>query len=346
MVEVCVCFDDIEELTFVSAESHRLFFRKFVILFSLNLYHLYVKIPTDEDEIRDYMSEYAAAGFPDSIGSVDCVHVAWDKVPAFLRNVHKGKEGYPTRSYEVTVNHRRRILAATKGFFGSYNDKTIVRYDGFVTAIHEKELYADVEYILHDKDGNPIRMKGLYLLCDGGYHKWRCLVCLFKHADGDTARFNWSKMLESLRKDVECIFGILKGRFRILKTAIRFHDAETDDAIFLTCCILHNMLSERDDMTRAWETSVNYLDADGDHEIEDMPRVFYYAKERQNLKTDASLVGRHHNNRHTEDSGEVQQQEIGEACVEVESTHGELVSKLVEHFSYHWSHHDIHWMRK
>lgn len=32
--------------------------------------------------------------------------------------------------------------------------------------------------------------------------------------------------MESVRKDVECFFGILKGRFRILKMPIPFHKKE------------------------------------------------------------------------------------------------------------------------
>ena len=105
------------------------------------------------------------------------------------------------------------------------------------------------------------------------------------------------------------------------------------------------MLLERDDMTKAWESSVNYLDADGNHEIEDMPRVFYYARERQNLRADVSLVGRQYNGRHEDDSGS-RQVEFSEGAVEYESTHSELVGKLVDHFWYHWEKHDIHWLRK
>ena len=36
------------------------------------------------------------------------------------RASHKGKEGYPTLSYEVTVDHTKRIIAATKGFKGGF----------------------------------------------------------------------------------------------------------------------------------------------------------------------------------------------------------------------------------
>ena len=49
----------------------------------------------------------------------------WDSCPAEERATHKGKEGYCTLSYEVSVDHTKRIIAATKGFKGATNDKTV-----------------------------------------------------------------------------------------------------------------------------------------------------------------------------------------------------------------------------
>ena len=49
---------------------------------------------------------------------------------------------------------------------------------------------------------------------------------------------------ESIRKDVECSFGILKKRFQYLKTGITWHrKSDIDNAVF-SCVILHNMLHE------------------------------------------------------------------------------------------------------
>ena len=48
--------------------------------------------------------------------------------------------------------------------------------------------------------------------------------------------------MRAMFKDVECTFGIMKGRFRILKLPFQFNDAAKIDAIFKTCCVLHNML--------------------------------------------------------------------------------------------------------
>ena len=98
------------------------------------------------------------------IGSIDCVHIRWDNIPAMLKNLHVGKEGYETRSFEVTVNHRRRILAETTGFYGSYNDKTRVRFDRFVNDIRHKTIYRNKEYeILNNTNSSEI-IKGVYLI--------------------------------------------------------------------------------------------------------------------------------------------------------------------------------------
>ena len=51
-----------------------------------------------------------------------------------------------------------------------------------------------------------------------------------------------SSTLESVRKDVECRFGILKKRWKILKYGIRFEEIEVVERVFVVCCILHNMI--------------------------------------------------------------------------------------------------------
>ena len=60
-------------------------------------------------------------------------------------------------------------------------------------------------------------------------------------APGSPAR-KWAAMLESVRKDIEGVFGILKARFAILKHFNNMHHQCDVDNVFVTCCILHNML--------------------------------------------------------------------------------------------------------
>ena len=55
-----------------------------------------------------------------------------------------------------------------------------------------------------------------------------------------------------MRKDVECTFGIRKGRFCILRHGLRFTKVRHCDQTWLTCCALHNVLSHVDGLHKNW----------------------------------------------------------------------------------------------
>ncbi|CAM9763923.1 unnamed protein product, partial [Hapterophycus canaliculatus] len=187
------------------------------------------------------MEEYDHLGFTGAIGSTDVTHVKWACCPHSWARQFSGKEGFATIAYQATVDHSGRVLAVTKGFGGSMNDKTIIRYDSAVAQIRRDPTYRDKAYTLFDEDGKAFERKGNYCIVDNGYNKWEILIPPSKWPGSDEES-RWSKALESVRKDVECFFGILKGRFRILKLGILFHDRDAIDYMFFTCCTLHNML--------------------------------------------------------------------------------------------------------
>jgi hypothetical protein len=58
----------------------------------------------------------------------------------------------------------------------------------------------------------------VYVIVNNGYLQWSCTVPPFT-ITSDMDEIRWSKWLESMWKDVECTFGILKGRWRILKSS-------------------------------------------------------------------------------------------------------------------------------
>eukprot|EP00590_Aulacoseira_subarctica_P011408 CAMPEP_0172415212 /NCGR_PEP_ID=MMETSP1064-20121228/1684_1 /TAXON_ID=202472 /ORGANISM="Aulacoseira subarctica , Strain CCAP 1002/5" /LENGTH=125 /DNA_ID=CAMNT_0013152125 /DNA_START=991 /DNA_END=1368 /DNA_ORIENTATION=+ len=68
------------------------------------------------------------------------------------------------------------------------------------------------------------------------------------------AELRWSKWGESMRKDVECAFAILKGRWLILKGAVRSADVTDADKIFKTCVALHNWLLTYDGLDKEWKS--------------------------------------------------------------------------------------------
>ena len=56
----------------------------------------------------------------------------------------------------------------------------------------------------------------------------------------------FTERLESVRKDSECVFGIMKKRFRILRLPFEYKNSADIDAVMYTCAALHNMLLKYD----------------------------------------------------------------------------------------------------
>lgn len=245
--------DLIQEATKVSASLHHQFFHRFVYWFPREFLHKWIKLPQTEAEIEHVEGLYRRLGLVGCIGSTDCVHIGWDMCPASHRSDCCGKEGFPTVVFSVLVSHTRRILGVSQEFFGTWNDKTISKFDDNLQKIRNEEVYKGRQWSYFTEDGRCQQSRGLYLICDGGYCKWNCLMPPYKHQIQGTSEERWSNHVESIRKDVECTFGIMKKRFAILKNKIRLHNKEDIGQVFTTCCILHNMLHANDGLDD-WET--------------------------------------------------------------------------------------------
>jgi Plant transposon protein len=249
-------WDLLYELSGVSAEVHRRWTHKFLQKFSTELYPVYVHGPRNAEELSKVTNLYAASGFPGCVGFTDCVHIRWDMCPApWVSNFRNGKHSYPSIAYEMTVDHMKRFQSTTIGHYGTTSDKTIVKFDGFVTEVKTNEFYTEAEFKLQVDNNKWISENGVYLLVDDGYHKWRIMQCPLKHTvKEDETR--WSEFAESVRKVVECYFGILKKRYQILKNAMTWqYKSDIDNAVF-SCVILHNMLHEFDGYDERWEEEI------------------------------------------------------------------------------------------
>ena len=136
------------------------------------------------------------------------------------------------------------IIGVSPIQFGTRNDQHIVKIDPNVAKIRD-EWYKTVEWEFKDCNGVRHTAVGVYLICDGGYLRWPILICPYAGAVEGSLEGYYSSNLESVRKDVECVFGILKKRWKILEYGIRFRDIAVVEKVFVVCCILHNvMLSE------------------------------------------------------------------------------------------------------
>eukprot|EP00956_Cyclotella_meneghiniana_P005219 scaffold6502_cov38-Cyclotella_meneghiniana.AAC.6 len=220
---------------------HSVFFKEVFLERMFSVRDEYISLPPDLDELLKVMNVYKESGLPGCSGSIDVVHCKWSNCPAGDAVKATGKEGFPSLAFECVTDNRRRVLGVAPVQFGARNDQHIVRLDPTVKSIR-KEWYQEVEWSYFDIEGNELWSKGVYLICDGGYLRWRSLICPFQHCRNGTRQGYFSSNLESVRKDVECTFGILKKRWRILEYGMHYRSIDRCEKIFVTCCVLHNMM--------------------------------------------------------------------------------------------------------
>lgn len=334
-------WDLLYELSGVSAEVHRKWTLNFIAKFCTEMYPVYVHGPRNSDEIASVTALYAAAGFPGCVGSTDCVHIRWEMCPVMWSSAFKnGKNNYASISYEMTVDHTKRFQATTIGHYGTTSDMTIVKFDGFVTAVRFNKLFTESEFKVQVDDDKWVIEKGLYLLVDGGYHKWRIMQCPLKHTvEEDKSR--WSEFAESVRKDVECSFGILKKRFQFLKNAITWHrKSDIDNAVF-SCVILHNMLHEFNGYDVRWEAEIDNLHNDEEEQLclDKIRRRVVRAVQNNN---DFSDVGHLRQNMNNIGYANALDNDLN---VEMSTEHELLQNKLVRHLDVQYLNGKLRWLK-
>ncbi|KAI2492792.1 Plant transposon protein [Fragilaria crotonensis] len=104
----------------------------------------------------------------------------------FLRQAHLGAKSKSTmRTYNLTCNHRRQILHTTSGHPGRWNDKTLIRFDTFMSELRDGGLDDKMDFELRtrqgmtsDEEGDDriLRLKGAYVIVDNGYLEWSTTV--------------------------------------------------------------------------------------------------------------------------------------------------------------------------
>jgi len=237
----------------ISVFEIRLFFFDFLAVM-IDMKDEYVFLPRNVTELRRVSKYYDEVGLPGCCGSMDVVHVKWSSCPTRDHNRAKGKVGYPTLAFQCITDYNRRVIGIFSPQFGTRNDKEIVKVDLNVYHIRHG-WYKDVSWNYYTSDGRVEKERGVYLICDNGYLCWPTTISPYANAECASLQGYFSTNLESVRKNVECTFGILKKQWKVLNNGFYYRDIQTCEKIFVTCCCLNNFLvdlMERSDVRVGW----------------------------------------------------------------------------------------------
>ncbi|KAF3790699.1 hypothetical protein EJ110_NYTH03084 [Nymphaea thermarum] len=143
------------------------------------------------------------------------------------------------------------------------------------SAIDSKVLYSAL-----DSDVDPfIIPTGKYYLGDGGYPNIRGLLTSYRGHRYHLSEFNapgarrvicaeelFNHHHSSLRTTVERAFGLLKGRFPILKTQVSY-PYHTQAAIVLATCVLHNFIIDHNPNAEQFDVDESAFDDANDNTL-------------------------------------------------------------------------------
>ena len=174
---------------------------------------------------------------PGLAGSIDCVHVYWHMCPHAEQGSFKGRYKHPTLVSEAICDSDLRFTHLYSSQPGVLNDLNVLQSSPFTQLLYQKRI-PNVTYSVAGQD-----FKHPFFLGDGIYPRWP--VFLTAPRNPSTAgQKRFTKRQESVRKDIERAFGVLKCRFRILKHGLFYRNLKKCDDCIQACFILHNLILE------------------------------------------------------------------------------------------------------
>ena len=146
-------YDDLEEATTISRETHRFFLKKNIKYGSTVLYKKYVIDPANEYMKNKKSNVFELAGMNGCFGSTDATHVALLSCPNWATNSHKSyKLNITSRTYNKTVTHERQILSSTSGHPATWNDKSLIMSDSFYDKVRKGKLLKHNKFKLQEQN--------------------------------------------------------------------------------------------------------------------------------------------------------------------------------------------------
>nr|GEW22291.1 hypothetical protein [Tanacetum cinerariifolium] len=201
--------------------------------------------PTDEELVVHFLQRKASLlpYHPDIIPDLDLYpHDPWDLDVSWQGQYGRGDKKYPTIMLEAVASQDLLIWHAFYGIAGPNNDINVLDNSPLFDDLLD-DLAPVVPYVV-----NEVEYRNVYYLASGIYPKWVSLIKSFTVAT-DPKHTYFKQHQESARKDVECAFRVLQGRWGFIQQPTRAYEVNTLCKIMYVGILMHNMILEDQNMS-------------------------------------------------------------------------------------------------
>lgn len=200
----------------------------------------HMKIP-DEHDFRRIADDYFNIwNFPNCIGSIDGKHVRVN-CPAHSGTMFYNYKKYFSIVLQGLVDANYRFINIDVGGYGKQSDGGTFRSSALLLYLSDGRLEIPSECALPNSDITVPHV----IIGDEAYPLLPNLMKPYGRQQLDADKEYFNARLSRARRTVECAFGILYSKWRILGTAIQTSTDVADD-IVKCICLLHNIIIDRE----------------------------------------------------------------------------------------------------
>lgn len=206
-----------------------------------SLHKDHMPFPSDEEQIDRIASRFWEKWkFPNCVGSIDGKHIRL-KCPKQSGSMYFNYKKFFSIVLQGVVGADYKFICIDVGAYGKQSDSGVFGHSNLAQQLEQGALKVNCEKYL---PGSNTRVPHV-LVGDGGYPLKPFLMRPYPMRNLTPEQEIFNRRLSIARQVVECAFGIMSNKWRILLKAMEVDTAKAEN--FVKCiCLLHNVLIDKE----------------------------------------------------------------------------------------------------
>ncbi|XP_022177724.1 protein ALP1-like [Myzus persicae] len=215
----------------------------------INLHLIEMPAPTTEEWVEISRIFYLKTNFPNCLGAIDGKHIRC-KNPNNTGSLFFNYKKFFSIVLMAVVDANLNFISIDVGSYGREGDSNVFKECPFGKLLYGEKLNIPEPIILPNTNDSP---QPYVFVGDEAFALHTNLLRPYPGRNLNDTRRVFNYRLSRARRTVECAFGVLANKWRVLHTSIQVEPDFTDE-IVKACCILHNFVRKRD--------GINYEDSE------------------------------------------------------------------------------------